>query len=119
MPIPAFVAAALIACVIWAVVTASVIAVPALRPIGLPLAATSCFLASLLFSYVWPAKSWQWGVWLSAGFWLYFALVFFAIAIKGEFDWRPAIYATSLLATACIAGVIGQKLSLRIRKQEQ
>jgi hypothetical protein len=99
-----------------AVVTAAVIAVPTLRPIGILIAATCCFCATLLFAVIWPAKSWQWGVWLSAGFWLYFAFVFTAIAVKGEIDWLPAIYAIGLLAAACVAGIIGQRLSPRLLK---
>jgi hypothetical protein len=55
-------------------------------------------------------------VWLSAGFWLYFVFVFAAIAVKGKIDWLPAFYAIGLLASACVAGIIGQRLSLRLLK---
>jgi hypothetical protein len=117
VPIASLVFAALIGCVILVVVTAAVIAVPALRPTGALLATTCCFCAALIFAFIWPANSWQWGVWLSAGFWLYFVFVFVAIWLNGKVDWLPAIYATSVLVSACVGGFVGQRLSFGMQKQ--
>jgi hypothetical protein len=64
-----------------------------------------------IFALVWPSHSWRWGVWLSGGFWLYFSFVFLAYLLNGSFEWLPALYALGVLIPACIAGLIGQKLS--------
>ena len=112
-----FVFAAMIACALLIIVTAALIAIPAIKSIGILVAVICCFCSALLFSLVWPAMSWQWGVWLSAGFWLYFGFVFAAIAMKGELDWLPAINAICILVPACIGGIVGQRLSLRVRKR--
>jgi drug/metabolite transporter (DMT)-like permease len=72
-----------------------------------PLLAAS---ASLLFALIWPGGSWRWGIWLSAGFWVFFLTIFISYLLTGELDWLTPARAALVLAAGVVAAVLGAKL---------
>ena len=70
----------------------------------------SCVLAAA-FGYRWPGQSWKWGLWVSAGFWLYFGVVFASYLINGTLEWMPMLQLCSVLVGSCLASLAGAKLS--------
>jgi hypothetical protein len=62
-----------------------------------------CAVASFVFAFIWPAGSWRWGIWLSAGFWCFFLIVFGAYLLTGAVDWLTPVRAASVL----VAGAVG------------
>lgn len=94
-----------------AVVTASAIAVPAVKPFAVGVAALLAALGAAAFSRFAGGSWWQWGLLLGSGFWAYFLLVFFILAARGESDWQPLGFAAIVAA----AGLGGGFVSSRIR----
>lgn len=65
-------------------------------------------VSALVFTIVWPAGAWRWGLVLSSGFWVFFLTVFVAYLSIGQWDSLSLVRAfSSLLAGlggwACVA----------------
>ena len=116
MPKYAFFLAVLISGLAFVIVTGAILSFPVVKSYGILLATASCCVMAVIFALVWPSHSWRWGVWLSGGFWFYFSFVFLAFLLNDSLVWLPAIYALGVLIPACIAGLVGQKLS-RVSQQ--
>ena len=111
MPKYTFFLAAAISILAFVIVTGAILSFPSVKPYGILVATASCCVMAAVFALIWPSHSWRWDIWLSGGFWLYFSFVFLAYLLNGSLVWLPAIHALSVLIAACIAGLIGQKLS--------
>jgi hypothetical protein len=89
------------------------LAFPAVRSHSFALILVPCSLLALLFGFFWPRHSWRWGLWLSGGFWAYFALVCVSYLVNGTWPLMPALMLVGVLIAACLAALLGSKVSGR------
>jgi uncharacterized membrane protein YeiH len=73
------------------------------------MAFAACAVAGLAFAWQWPLPSWRWGLWVSSGFWLFFATVFAAMLARGEPEWSPLLDAVGVIAFACAGAALGRR----------
>ena len=64
------------------------------------------FIAAIIFGYIWPAKSWRWGLWIVS---LMFVMVGISVAFTGLGSCfskdLPGMFA--LLVIPCVGGFLG------------
>lgn len=80
-------------------------------PMSYALPALLSALAAFVFTVVWPAGTWRWGIVMSSGFWLFFLVAFLAYLTIREWDTSTLLRAGAVL----LAGLGGSALAVRLR----
>lgn len=78
-----------------------------------------CVSASALFAFIWPVKSWRWGLWVSSSFWIFLIFVFISYYILSlQLFWMPVLEAISIMVLSCLGALIGQRLNHLVRRND-
>ena len=70
-----------------------------------------CVSASTLFAFIWPVKSWRWGLWIGSSFWAFLGLVFISYMLNQQLVWTPVLEALAITVLSCFGALVGQRLN--------
>lgn len=70
-----------------------------------------CAAVAGFFGYRWPRHSYLWGVLASAVFIAYLVIVFGFLALDGDVDYAPLLYAGVIAAASCAGALAGRASS--------